>query len=295
MKDTDSIVKKLKIVLITLLIASVLYPIVIHILFKFKSNCYWIIAEWEIGDILGYGGAVLTAIGTSILGLITLITQKRTDENNQLLLWHPQIEVSKIEVSQTIGVLVDTEDTSNPFKRALTLKRTCLDYSSEIRYREFYVTCKNVHGIEPSKVRLIPDQCNILFNNGRRRGDSLLKYKISCVSDNSDFLFSNCKSLNIVSDNYISIDTTDNNCFKFPLIVLYNENDTEFIEDINDSISKNSYGLTLTLRFKNNLGCFEESVYTLISSIGKEPFNKTRTYFGKEQVKSDKSNKKKKE
>ena len=294
MRDTDSLVKKLKIVLIAILIAIVLFPIIIHILFKFKSNCYWITAEWKIGDILGYGGAALTAIGISLLGLTTLIVQKRTEENNQLLQNHPQIEVSKIEVNSSLCELVKSYNTDNPFTHALTVKRPCFESSSEVRYREFYIICKNIHGVEPNSVKLVSNHCNISFNNGRRRGDSLVKYKMTSVSDDEKILFSNCKSLNVVSENYInidaaSIDTTNNLYFKFPVIILYDENDDEFIEDINDSISKNTYGLTLTLRFKNNLGYFEESVYTFLSS---QIFNKTGTYFGKENSQSTKHNKK---
>ncbi len=284
MKDTESLIKKLKIVLIALLIAGILYPIAIHVLFKFKSNCYWITAEWKIGDILGYGGAVLAAIGTSVLGLITLVNEKRVEENALLLKWHPQIEVSRIEVNQSIIELANSYDSSTSFAHSLAVKRHCFDSSSKVKCREFHITCKNVHGIEPSSVKLVSDHCNISFNNGSRRGNSLAKYMASFVADNNEFLFCNCQSLGIISDEYISIDASNNLGFKFSVIVLYDENDSEFIEDVNDSISKNMYGLTLTLRFRNSLGYFEEGVYTFLSSGEKSAFNKARAYFGQEAI-----------
>ena len=293
MRDTNALIRRIIVALIVILILSLLYPVAIHFLFKWKSNCYWIIAEWKSGDILGYGGAVLTAIGTSLLGLTTLIVQKRTEENNQLLKNHPQIEVSKIEVNSSVYELAKPYNTETLSTRALTLKRPFLDFSSELKYREFYITCKNIHGVEPNSVKLLPDHCNISFNNGRRRGSSLVKYKTPFVDDKA-FMFENCKKLNVVSDDYISIDASDKLYFKFPVIVMYNENDDEFIEDINYSIENNMYGLTLALKFKNNLRYFEESVFAFSVAGQQINFNKTRTNFGNEKNTQRKSKRGKK-
>lgn len=56
MKDINTLIEKIKKWLMAILIFSLLYPIIIHFLFKWKSGYYWIIAEWNCGDILGYGG-----------------------------------------------------------------------------------------------------------------------------------------------------------------------------------------------------------------------------------------------
>ena len=60
----------------------IILPIVIiHILFKWKSNCYWIEAEWNAGDALGYFGDVLSFVGTVVLGYIAV---KQTERANKL-------------------------------------------------------------------------------------------------------------------------------------------------------------------------------------------------------------------
>ena len=290
MKDTDNFIKIIKRMLVIIFICSLFYPLIIHFLFKWNSGCNWIIAEWESGDILNYGGAVLTAIGASILGLTTIIVQKRTDENNQLLQYHPKIEVLEVNVNKSVGELVKPYNETNPFPNALTLKRPRFDFSSKLKYREFYIICKNTNGIEPNSVKLVQGKCcNIAFDNGRRQGTSFIKYKLPYV-DEKVYMFENCKTLNILSDKYITIDASNNSTFKIPVVVMYNEGDTEFIEDVNDSIDKNKFSLTLPLRFKNNLDYYEESIITFSVAEQQINVNKTRTYFDKENnIQSKKS------
>lgn len=127
----------------------------------------------------------------------------------------------------------------------------------------------------------MPQHCNISFNNGRRRGRSLVK-NITPFVEKSVITFENFKKLDVVSDDYINIQASDNLYFKFPVVVMYNENDTEFVEDVNDSIENNTYGLMFTLRFKNNLGYFEESNFSCSIDGDKIYFNKTNMHFGKE-------------
>lgn len=281
MKDINTLIEKIKKWLIAILIFSLLYPIIIHFLFKWKSGYYWIIAEWNCGDILGYGGAVLTAIGTSVLGLTTLIMQSRNEENNQLLQNRPQIEVSGVEVNKPVCCMSSPYNTTNLFPHALALKRPGFEFSGGLNYREFNIICKNIHGIEPCEVKVMPQHCNISFNNGRRRGRSLVK-NITPFVEKSVITFENFKKLDVVSDDYINIQASDNLYFKFPVVVMYNENDTEFVEDVNDSIENNTYGLMFTLRFKNNLGYFEESNFSCSIDGDEIYFNKTNMHFGKE-------------
>ena len=73
--------------MIVLIIAIILFPIIaIHLLFKLQSNCYWIEAEWNAGEILGYFGDVLAFVGTVVLGYIAIAqTEKANHLNNELL------------------------------------------------------------------------------------------------------------------------------------------------------------------------------------------------------------------
>ena len=72
MKEILQWIRKHKKLTMMLIVLIVFLPIiVIHILFKIKSNCYWIQAEWDAGYMLGYFGEVLSFIGTIILGYKT--------------------------------------------------------------------------------------------------------------------------------------------------------------------------------------------------------------------------------
>lgn len=73
---------------VMLFLAVLFCPLLItHVLFKIHSNCYWIEAEWEAGDLLGYFGDVLSFVGTVVLGYIAIAQAERANElNNELLI-----------------------------------------------------------------------------------------------------------------------------------------------------------------------------------------------------------------
>lgn len=76
--------KKLSVLLI---VATILVPIiVIHILFKIKTNCYWITAEWKAGDVLGYFGDVLSFVGTVVLGYVAICQTERANNISEKLM-----------------------------------------------------------------------------------------------------------------------------------------------------------------------------------------------------------------
>lgn len=65
------------------MIGIIILPlIVIHFLFKIKTNCYWIEADWESGDVLGYWGAVLSFLGTVVLGYVSLLLNEKAVQQN---------------------------------------------------------------------------------------------------------------------------------------------------------------------------------------------------------------------
>lgn len=86
-------IKEHKKTAICIIAAIIIFPIIaIHILFKLHSHCYWLEAEWEAGEILGYFGDVLSFIGTVVLGYVAI---SQTETANKL-----SAELLKIEMSR---------------------------------------------------------------------------------------------------------------------------------------------------------------------------------------------------
>lgn len=76
--------KKLAILICVVLIFAPI--LIIHLLFKWNSGCYWIQADWDSGDILGYFGDVLSFIGTVALGLFAVSQTEKANKINEDLL-----------------------------------------------------------------------------------------------------------------------------------------------------------------------------------------------------------------
>lgn len=87
MKNILDWIARHKKLLIILLVVAVLFPVVfIHFLFKIKTNCYWIQAEWSAGDALGYAGNVFSFVGTVVLGYVAICqTEKANSLSNEIL------------------------------------------------------------------------------------------------------------------------------------------------------------------------------------------------------------------
>lgn len=70
-----------------ILVGSVVLPaFVVHMLFKFKTEYYWLQAEWGPGELLGYCGDVLAFLGTVILGYVSLLLNEKTVKQNDKLI-----------------------------------------------------------------------------------------------------------------------------------------------------------------------------------------------------------------
>lgn len=81
---------------LTLLIVLIVIPFIINLLFKFNSNISIFEAEWSAGDALGYYGAVLSFVGTVVLGALALyqnhIIKVEADKKATLLEEQERIE-----------------------------------------------------------------------------------------------------------------------------------------------------------------------------------------------------------
>lgn len=64
-------------------------PLAIHILFKLHAPIPFFEAEWTAGDALGYYGAILSFVGTSVLGILALyqnhIIKEESDKHTKML------------------------------------------------------------------------------------------------------------------------------------------------------------------------------------------------------------------
>ncbi|MBQ2982440.1 MAG: hypothetical protein IJD58_10030 [Lachnospiraceae bacterium] len=83
-------IKKHKIIIVVIIIANIfLIPFIIHILFKIEAVNDFFVAEWTAGELLGYYGAVLSFLGTVILGALSLyqnhLLKIETDKRTALL------------------------------------------------------------------------------------------------------------------------------------------------------------------------------------------------------------------
>ena len=68
--------------------------IIIHVLFKIKTNFYWLQSEWTSGEVLGYFGDVLSFIGTITLGYIAVSQTEKANSLSEELL---RIEKDKLK------------------------------------------------------------------------------------------------------------------------------------------------------------------------------------------------------
>ena len=70
-----------------IMVGIIILPlVVIHVLFKVKTHCYWIEADWTSGDALGYVGDVLAFLGTVILGYVSLVLNEKAVKQNDKLI-----------------------------------------------------------------------------------------------------------------------------------------------------------------------------------------------------------------
>lgn len=53
--------------------------LVTHVLFKINLGCYYVVAEWDAGDMLGYFGDVLSFLGTFVLGYVAITQTERAN------------------------------------------------------------------------------------------------------------------------------------------------------------------------------------------------------------------------
>ena len=227
-----------------------------------------------MGDLLSYVGSVLSALGATVLGIIALVLDKKNEDKNQLLEWRPQVDIIRIKVEKSIH-------TGDLPRNVLVFKKESLNENADLNYRVFNITCRNNNGLEPEYIRVSNVSNYIYYENGYRRGASLVEH---CpLLNNKEFKYDNCKKIVPLSEEYIKINSSYNTEFSFSVAIEYDDCDVDFAEDINPSITKGIYGLSLSLRFKNSLNLYEEGVFVGLAIENNEICSKYRNHFDKEK------------
>ena len=265
-KKEISLLKITIFILLLIFLASLILPLV----FKYED----VNSEVAMGDLLSYSGSVLSALGATVLGIIALVLDKKNEDKNRLLEWRPQVDIIRIEVEKSI-------QTGDLPRNVLILNKESLDRNADLSYRIFNITCRNNHGLEPEYIRVSNVSNSIYYDNGHRRGPSFAKH---CpLLNNKEFEYDNCKKIVPISEEYVKINSSYNMEFSFSVAIEYDDCDIDFVEDINPSITKKKYGLSLSLRFKNHLNLYEEGVFIGLSTENDEICSKYRNYFDKEK------------
>ena len=94
LKKETSWIKITTIILVIIVIASIVLPFI----FKYEDMS----SKISMGDLLSYFGSVLSALGATVLGIVALVIDKKNEDKNRLLQWHPQVDIIKIEIEQSI-------------------------------------------------------------------------------------------------------------------------------------------------------------------------------------------------
>ena len=79
-KIREFIRKHKKIIIALMLPCSFLPLIIVHVLFKWRSDIDFLVAEWSAGELLGYIGTLMSFWGTIILGWLALQASDKANE-----------------------------------------------------------------------------------------------------------------------------------------------------------------------------------------------------------------------
>lgn len=143
--------------------------IVIHILFKFQTNCYWIEADWSSGDVLGYFGDVLAFLGTVSLGYVSLkLNEKAVKQNDKMIAMQHNQEKSIAIFDQEKSLSFYTKNTDPILPNRLKKDGVDLNldyitdtlHTRDIMIMEIYlknVTNNSIAGIEIDEFNIVID------------------------------------------------------------------------------------------------------------------------------------------
>ena len=148
---------KLKLFVIIFLLFAIPL-IVVHVLFKWKSNFEWIQAEWTAGDLISYIAGFEAFIGTTFLSFLALWQNQRHKQENDVkdkkLI---EIENEKIRLSNMPQFLIQTCDYTKAIDTNITLGSNYQGYVPLIHTKThgFFIQGDNIGWAPADKIPII--------------------------------------------------------------------------------------------------------------------------------------------
>lgn len=134
-----------------LIVFIIIIPLIINWLYHKEAPFEFFYVDYDISSILGYYGSILTFIGTSVLGGITIyqnhLSQKKTDDINRLTIELQKKSMAMAELSY--------KETKSEEIRKNTPKFELVNDGCYGRYKHLYGNLKNISNITASRIKSI--------------------------------------------------------------------------------------------------------------------------------------------
>lgn len=211
---------------ITTIIVILLFSIpliIVHFLFKWDSNNYWIVAEWSAGDIIAYIAGFEAFIGTTLLSFLALWQNQKhkleNDAKDQKIL---EIENEKIRLSNLPQFIIQSAD----YNKAIDTKHTVnapgrdivmLDY---LKTHGFFINTTGKYWIPSDKLPGIERSALTNFNSIINCGNNTAhQVKLIMTIDGIDYRDEKTLSLKKDDEIYLYIGIDKNIPFASDLIL----------------------------------------------------------------------------
>ena len=110
-KLVDWMIERKGLVLLIVIGLFAIPLLIVHVLFKIRTDLYWVYADWESGDVIAYIAGFEAFIGTTLLSVLALWqNQKHKQENDLRDQKMLQIENEKIRLTNMPQFLIQSCD-----------------------------------------------------------------------------------------------------------------------------------------------------------------------------------------
>lgn len=143
--------KHIKLIIVLLALSIVVFPCIIHILFKIEVRNDFFVAEWTAGELLLYYGSVLSFLGTVILGALALY----------------QNHIIKEEADKKTAIIEQREHEKNmPRFEVSMVSRS--GQNSKLKLSIMNITNNTANGIEVYNIHIIDEDDNNIWESNKK-------------------------------------------------------------------------------------------------------------------------------